>query len=99
MLFLAREGWESFPSLVILCCDRPTKIFLLGLFFAGMLCLSRGKRATQIAQVFGKMLHAHLIRPNDEPKHFFSGQLRGTLWLFGFTSIFAINVLEILLTR
>jgi hypothetical protein len=56
MLFL-REGRKPYRLWLLLHCDRPTKIFLLGLLFAVTFCFIEGKWATQIAdqiaQVFG----------------------------------------------
>src|SRR5215472_9684722 len=69
-----------------------------------MLCFIRGKWATQvadqIAKVFGKMLHPHLVEViaslfiglHDEMKHFFTGQLHGVLC---HSSLLPINALEI----
>jgi hypothetical protein len=51
-----------------------------------MLCLAGGKWASQIAQVFRKMLHTHLVEVlaslfvwcDNETKHFFDFQLLKT---------------------
>jgi hypothetical protein len=107
MLFLAREGWEDFPSLVILRWYTPTKIFLLGLCFPVTLCFIRGKWSSQvadeIAQVFGEVLVTHLVKViaslviehDDKTKHFFGVQLDRVLRFFWVASIFSVNVGEI----
>jgi hypothetical protein len=57
MLILKERDERASHPLIILRWYAPTKIFLLGLFFAVMLCFIRGKRPTEIAhqipQVFG----------------------------------------------
>jgi hypothetical protein len=63
MAFLRKkERRDHIPSLAILCRYVATKIFLLGLLFAVTCLFLGGKRsgkvANQIAQIFGKILHA-----------------------------------------
>ena len=75
------------------------------------LCFIRGKRfsqvANKIAQVFRKILIAHLveviasllIRHDDQTQHFFSSQSSCVVWFLRSSSIFPVNVGEIPLTR
>jgi excisionase family DNA binding protein len=58
---LEREQREVFSFLVMLCYRAATKIFLLGLLVPVVLCLQWSKRTYQIAQVFRKVLRAHLV--------------------------------------
>ena len=106
-----REGREGFPSLIILCWYAPTKLFLLGLFFAVMLCFIGGKWPTQIAdeiaQVFRKVINAHLIEVivslfighDHQTQYFFTGQGSRVVRFLGCPSILSVNVGEIPLTR
>jgi len=59
---LEREEREVFSFLVMLCCHAATKIFLLGLLVPVVRCLQWSKRTNQIAQVFRKVLIAHLVK-------------------------------------
>jgi hypothetical protein len=75
-----------------------------------MLCLVGGKWATQIAdeiaQVFRKMLHTHLVEViaslfvwhDNETKHFFDFQLYRVLRFFWVASICSVNIGEISLS-
>src|SRR5213080_474661 len=85
-----RDGKRSRP-LFLLDRDCTTKIFLLGLLFAVVLCFIRGKQPTQVADEIASLFIGH----DHQMQHVFTGQGDGVLRFFWCSSILCVNVGEI----